>query len=170
MVLWKNNKSEKYEIWNNPDVLNWSNAFNVMLNHQSMFIKRKLLIEDAYNETDYSIISDWVHWFKHIFINNSTYYYLNCVVSLYDINGLSSQTDSKNKMYNDKLLFYTKNSDIIIPKLLEINHKLSTENRRNRNLEARINGSFFLKHSFHIILKVDRIINYLYKVFKFKKD
>jgi glycosyltransferase involved in cell wall biosynthesis len=168
-VLEKDNQSEKYKIWKNPDFLNWSNAFDVMLNHQSMFIKKKLLIEDNYNETDYKIISDWVHWFKHIFINNETYYYLNCVVSLYDINGLSSQTDSENKMYEDKLLFYTKNSDIIIPKLLEINRKISIENRQNRSLEARINGSFFLKHSFHIILKIDRIIIYLYKVFKLRK-
>jgi glycosyltransferase involved in cell wall biosynthesis len=164
MVL--DNETGNNSIWKKPEVLDWSNAFTVMLNHQSMFIKRDLLTEEKYNETEYKIIADWAHWFKHIYINNASYYYLNRVISLYDTSGISSQADGNMKMYEDKIKFYIKYADIIIPKLVDLNHQLTVQDRTNKDLEAKINGSFLLKNTFRMMLKVDKAINNLTKVLK----
>ena len=144
--------------WKNPEMLKWSNAFNVVLNHQSMFIKKQLFHRDKYDETNYQIVSDWAYWFKHIIINGSSYYYIDRAISIYDTNGLSSQESARRCINDEKLFFYKQHADIIIPKLLELNKEQLTALNNYYKLNNNINSSLLLKSAFYLQSRIQGLL------------
>jgi len=78
-----------------PDVLNLEHFINDTLWHPISFIKRELFIRYGYYREDLKVVSDYDFFLKTILIHKVTYRHILLVVSVFLMNGISS--DSKNK-------------------------------------------------------------------------
>jgi glycosyltransferase involved in cell wall biosynthesis len=90
------------QLLKNPTNLDFFYIFNKMINHQSLFIKRNLLLKYPFN-LRYKIVADWVQVFSILKYENPNIKYLNQNVCIYDTTGLSSRLDSERK--NEKNVF-----------------------------------------------------------------
>lgn len=72
-----------------PSEITASFLFSTALCHQSIFIKRELLLYEPYDET-LKYVSDWKHMFHQIVFQNRSYQKLDFYVSIYDFTGMSS--------------------------------------------------------------------------------
>lgn len=72
-----------------PSEITASLLFSTALCHQSIFIKRELLLNEPYDET-LKYVSDWKHMFHQIVFQNRSYQKLDFYVSIYDFTGMSS--------------------------------------------------------------------------------
>ena len=82
-------------VWKYPD--NFDTFFLAdecrgWLSQQACFIHRSLFDKCLY-DTDYKIISDWIHAVRSILFDGCTYRHLPCVVALYDGSGVSSNRE-----------------------------------------------------------------------------
>ncbi|MDR0305571.1 MAG: glycosyltransferase [Chitinispirillales bacterium] len=77
----------------------------LVTHHQSSFIKLSLFSRLGLYRTDLSITSDQVFFMKAIFEYGATYRYIPVIISIYDINGMSSQNKEKyqREFYNVSL-------------------------------------------------------------------
>lgn len=62
---------------------------NNSLHHQSCFIHKSLFINRHY-DCNYEIISDWIHCFQSIMIDQCSYQYIPLIISVCDGDGVSS--------------------------------------------------------------------------------
>ncbi|MEG1861732.1 MAG: glycosyltransferase family 2 protein [Bacteroidaceae bacterium] len=62
------------------------------LNHQSTFIRTKILKNSPYDE-NYKIVSDWKQMFESLIVKNCTYKPIYLLISNYDTTGFSSVQD-----------------------------------------------------------------------------
>lgn len=83
--------------------------------HQSVFIKSKKMEQIKFN-TDYTICSDY-DFFYRLYLSGIPYYYVNSIISIYDLNGVSSNSSAligetkrisltQNKKFRYILYFY----------------------------------------------------------------
>ncbi len=85
-----------------PTNLDFFYILNKMINHQSLFIKRNLLLKYPFN-LKFKIVADWVQLFNILKHENPNLKYLNQTVCIYDTTGFSSRLDSERK--NEKNIF-----------------------------------------------------------------
>jgi glycosyltransferase involved in cell wall biosynthesis len=85
-----------------PPTLDFFYIFNRMINHQSVFIKRSLLMKYPF-DLNYKIVADWVMLFKILKFENPKINYIDQTVCNYDITGLSSRFDAERK--SEKIVF-----------------------------------------------------------------
>lgn len=76
--------------------------------HQSTFVRTNLLKEEQFNETD--LTADWQFLFKKIYINNATYGIINKSVAIYDLNGISSDFKTQDRIKREKQRFLKEHS------------------------------------------------------------
>jgi glycosyltransferase involved in cell wall biosynthesis len=115
--------SEIFSIENKPDIIlgnlitkdgyvikldfniNFANIWKYGAHHQAMFIK-KSLFEDIglYNDSG-DITSDWQFLMLALFKYKKKYKYIDKVVSVYDMHGISADSENRIKMDNEKLIF-----------------------------------------------------------------
>ena len=72
-----------------PNEISAAFLFNATLNHQSTFIKTSLLKENPYNE-NFRLASDWIFFMQKLILENYTYRRVNRIISIFQMNGLSS--------------------------------------------------------------------------------
>ena len=72
----------------NPKVITMMSLFQKPLPHQATFINRKLFINTRYDEK-YKIVADWKFWIQKIIIENCSYEYIDAVIDVFDMNGVS---------------------------------------------------------------------------------
>ena len=73
------------------------------LPHQATFIRRELLLATPYDEK-YRIVSDWKFFVQAVVLGNSSYRYIDDIISYYDCNGLSSMNRDESFVERDKVL------------------------------------------------------------------
>ena len=101
-IIYGNTLLSDGQLLNNPSNLDFFYIFNKMINHQSLFIKRNLLLKYPFS-LKYNIVADWVQLFSILKYENPNIIYLNRTVCIYDTTGLSSRLDSERK--NEKNVF-----------------------------------------------------------------
>ena len=72
----------------NLKVITMMSLFQKPLPHQATFINRKLFINTRYDEK-YKIVADWKFWIQKIIIENCSYEYIDVVIDVFDMNGVS---------------------------------------------------------------------------------
>lgn len=101
-----------------PNKLGGIDIFNFTLNHQAIFHKKNLFVNNQY-DLNYQMLADWAFYNEAIIKYNRTYEHKEFFVSYYDMSGFSSNPKNKNVMQKDRMLFYTKHADVLMPILLE---------------------------------------------------
>jgi glycosyltransferase involved in cell wall biosynthesis len=101
-IIYGNTLLSDGQLLKNPTNLDFFYIFNKMINHQSLFIKRNLLLKYPFN-LKYKIVADWVQLFNILKHENPSLKYLNQTVCKYDTTGFSSRLDSERK--NEKNVF-----------------------------------------------------------------
>lgn len=81
------------------------------LNHQGTFVKRQLLIDYPYEETNLKIVSDWKFWIDAIILHNASFYRTDITVAAQDMTGISQDTA---RVKNEREIVY----DQFLPPLL----------------------------------------------------
>lgn len=81
-------------IWNYPDTFDTFFLANPKgwLSQQACFIHRSLFTKHKYN-TDYKIISDWIHAVRCILFEGCSYKYIPLLIAEYDGNGVSANQE-----------------------------------------------------------------------------
>ena len=101
-IIYGNTKLSDGNFVKNPSNLEFFYIFNKMINHQSLFLKRKLLLKYPF-DLKYKIVADWIQLFTILKFEHPQTQYLDKTVCVYDTNGYSSRFDSERK--NEKSLF-----------------------------------------------------------------
>lgn len=78
-----------------PDQLDFIFFIYKFIPHPACFIHNTLLKDMPY-DTDYKIISDWIHSFKCIIFKKCTYKHIPAIISIFDGGGTSSDIDKTN--------------------------------------------------------------------------
>lgn len=101
-IIYGNTLLDDGKLLKSPTNLDFFYILNKMINHQSLFIKRNLLLKYPFN-LKYKIVADWVQVFNILKHENPSLKYLNQTVCKYDTTGFSSRLDSERK--NEKNVF-----------------------------------------------------------------
>lgn len=78
--------------------------YNATLNHSPAYIKRNLFDRFGYYDESLKIVSDWKWYLQVIALNNVFPYYANVDVTVFDMNGISTQNSSLEQMERNKVL------------------------------------------------------------------
>ncbi len=101
-IIYGNTKLSKGDFVKNPSNLDFFFIINKMINHQSIFIKKRLLQKYLFS-LEYKIVADWIQLFRILKFENPPIEYLNQTVCIYDTTGFSSRLDEERKI--EKNLF-----------------------------------------------------------------
>lgn len=77
-----------------PSKLDFTYFIHDTLPHPSTLIRRDLFMKYGKYSTSYSIVSDWAFFLDTIIGGNVTYQYVNTTVSVFNLQGISSQPGS----------------------------------------------------------------------------
>lgn len=104
-----------------PDKLSMKYFLDDALPHPASFIRRTLFDKYGYYDESYKIVSDWVFFFNVIVLKDGTYKHVNKSISLFTVDGISSNMDNyktilseKRHFYNEELPFTRKISRYIV--------------------------------------------------------
>jgi glycosyltransferase involved in cell wall biosynthesis len=87
-------KEGKIEVKKYPRLLTIDYFKNGTIPHPSSLIKRSLFEKFGNYNTNYKIISDWAFFLDAIIKSNVSYLYVDTNVSIFNLNGVSSQPES----------------------------------------------------------------------------
>lgn len=124
--------SELLYKWDHPNQLSLLYFLAYSLPHQATFIKRELIKNARYNE-NYRIISDWVFTVNSIIKEKESYEKINEVISIYNFEGISSNLDNYNLVFEEKVSYLSENFNITKEELsfyLEILKKSNSLNNK----------------------------------------
>ena len=96
ILYFNDNKLSKGE--KTPENLSLSYFYFKALPHPSTFIKKELLEKAGYYSEDYRIISDWIFFTVAVCKLNCTYRVISKTVSVYNLEGISSNPDNQEKI------------------------------------------------------------------------
>ena len=97
-----------------PEKLTFDFFFTENLPHQASFIRRGLFDEIFNYNEDLKIVSDWEFLIYAVCKANISYKHLPIIVSLYDGNGISSNSDNYKMMYAERDLVLKKHFQAFI--------------------------------------------------------
>ena len=85
-----------------PKVLSFSYFVEDTLPHPATFIKKELFDRFGLYDENLKIVSDW-NWFMNVICkNNVSYKKVNATLSIFYLGGLSSNSDSRSIIFNEK--------------------------------------------------------------------
>jgi len=123
-IIFAEHKQQKKVVF--PDTLSFTFFFKQSLSHQASFIKKTLFDEIfPYNE-DFKIVSDWEFFIYAICKKNVSYKHLNILTTIYDGNGISSNSDNLKLMYQERKISLLKHFPAFIAdytQIAELEHK-----------------------------------------------
>jgi len=85
-----------------PKTINFSYLYKDTLPHQSTFIKKCLFDSIGYYDENLLIAADWKFFIQTICKFNSTYAYIDKVLSFYNLEGLSAQKENILKLKKER--------------------------------------------------------------------
>lgn len=96
-VYYGNNYNSKFEshkkILKYPEKLDFTFFYYRTISHQSTFIRKTLFDEHFYYNEDYKVCSDWEFFIYTFCSQNVPYKYLDKVISVFDCNGISYNSE-----------------------------------------------------------------------------
>ncbi len=101
-IIYGNTQLSDGNFIKNPTNLDFFYIFNKMINHQSLFLKRELLLKYPF-DLNYKIVADWVQLFTILKLEQPQTQYLKKTVCIYDTTGYSSRSDFDRN--NEKIIF-----------------------------------------------------------------
>lgn len=108
-IIYGNTLLSDGDFFKNPPNLDFFYIFNKMINHQSIFLKKDLLLKYPF-DLKYKIVADWVQLFTVLKFEEPSTQYLDKTVCVFDITGYSSRFDDERK-YEKSLFLKTIYSD-----------------------------------------------------------
>lgn len=100
-IVFGNINTEK-GIVNFPNILTILTFLNGTICHQAIFHKTDLFKKYSLYDEKLTIVADWEFLFKTIIIHNCSYRHINQVICYYDITGISSNPEFKEKLKKQK--------------------------------------------------------------------
>jgi len=99
-------------IWKMPQELSIDDFYiQRVLNHQNTFIKRSLFFDHEFYNEKYRTISDSIFFIKEYFIYHSKFIYINELISVYILNGISSNDNNARKELNEEIKYILGDSE-----------------------------------------------------------
>lgn len=102
-------KNSSLEIIAFPSKLRRSHFQYGFLPHQATLIKRSLFFKFGFYKTQFKIISDWIFFLDLIIKGNPTYRYVDHLISIFDLTGISSQPANRQIITNEIKCYLKKN-------------------------------------------------------------
>ncbi len=84
-------KNSSLEVKEYPSKLSMAYFQYDTLPHQATLIKKKLFLKFGYYNTSYQIVSDWIFFWDVIIKGKVSYRYVDELISIFDLSGISSQ-------------------------------------------------------------------------------
>lgn len=101
---------------NPPDDFKLSYFYKSTIAHQSTFIKSSLFLKYGLYREDLKFMSDWEFWIRTIILENISTRKINVIISEYNLDGMSSLDENKEKMSEEcKRVYIDLHLDKIIP-------------------------------------------------------
>ncbi|MBC7524967.1 MAG: glycosyltransferase [Flavobacterium sp.] len=85
-----------------PDVLTFGYLKIFGLNHQSVFIRKKLFFDTSFYNEDYKICADWEFFMINICLKNVSYLHVDLMICNYDFSGISAKPENLNLYSQEK--------------------------------------------------------------------
>ena len=104
----------------NPKDITMMSLFQKPLPHQATFIKRMLFANTSYDEK-FRIVADWKFWIQKLIIENCSYEYIDVIIDVFDMNGVSINSDGLGTK-ECKLMFSEVLYKRCIPDYVKYNH------------------------------------------------
>ena len=124
------------------------------LNHSSAYIKKDLFHKYGLYDESLKIVSDWKFYFISIGLHNETVAYKNIDVTLFDMNGISEANLQLRKEERKRVL------KKLLPKPIYNDYEFFGKyGRMIKRLKNNRFIWFFIKNSYRLLAKFDRIIN-----------
>lgn len=89
-------------IKNPPEKINFSFLYKDTLPHQSTFIKKMLFNKIGYYDENLKIVADWKFFILAICKYSATYKHINKVVSLFNLEGVSSKRENIHNLKRER--------------------------------------------------------------------
>jgi glycosyltransferase involved in cell wall biosynthesis len=114
-----------------------------IVNHQSSFIKRELLINTPYN-LNYKLLSDWVFYNNAVHFYGATYQHLQLITTIYDCSGISSKPETQILIKSEMDYYFIENHEYFFKLLIDINKSYKSQMFKLQN------SSFFTRLVFEL--------------------
>ena len=105
-------KNSSLEVISFPSKLSRIHFQYGFLPHQATLIKKNLFITFGFYKTEFKIISDWIFFLDLIIKGNPTYRYVDHLISIFDLTGISSQPTNR-KIITSEIKYYLKKNYIM---------------------------------------------------------
>jgi len=153
-------------LWNNtvlelcksisPNELTYDFLLDLVIIHQSTFIKKILFDKYGLYNEQLKIVSDWEFFIKALIVNNCTYINYDRLISYYDLNGISAQERWLEKQHQEREIVFknliprVNKSYFALRKEIENKNKIITEysNLKNGKFGYIVKFMLFLKSIF----------------------
>lgn len=90
-----------------PDRLTFDYFFrHESLPHPATFIRRSLFSKVGFYNQQLNIVADWEFWLKAIFLYGASYKRIPIPVSIFELNGISSQKENAERIQSEKDIVY----------------------------------------------------------------
>ena len=100
-------KNSSLEIITFPSKLGRTHFQYGFLPHQATLIRRHLFLKFGFYKTEFQIISDWIFFLDMIVKYKVSYRYVNELISIFDLTGISSQQSSR-EIIKSEIKYYLK--------------------------------------------------------------
>jgi glycosyltransferase involved in cell wall biosynthesis len=145
-------ENEVARIRKHPKVLTFTYILTKTISHPSTFIKREMFsVYGLYNEEN-KIVSDWEFFFKTMGLNGASYNPIDVTISIFDMNGISSNNYEKvaieKKAVLNKYLptiYNNENDSYIFNKFIESNKRIKLFQEIDKKPFARKIATVLLK-------------------------
>lgn len=105
-IIFERTKNRRKVVF--PEKLSFNFFVTDNLSHQATFIKRTLFDKFFYYNENFRIASDWEFMIYAICKRNASYQHLNLLVTIYDGNGLSSDSANYKTLYEERSISMNK--------------------------------------------------------------
>ncbi|MDR2942306.1 MAG: glycosyltransferase [Treponema sp.] len=92
-------------IWKMPENLSIDSLYlQAAPSHQNTFIKRSLFSSHGFYDENYRTISDSIFWIKEYWLHHSKFIYINTIISVYSIGGVSLTYKPARRELNEAIM------------------------------------------------------------------
>jgi len=106
--IWLEQKDESKTLKKMPEKLDLISSLSFVITHQAIFHKKTLFDNNNRYDETYKIIADWVFYNREILFNNKTYNKIKLIITYYNMDGLSSDSDYLQQILSEKKKYITK--------------------------------------------------------------
>ncbi|NOU47301.1 MAG: glycosyltransferase [Bacteroidales bacterium] len=129
---------ENYEIKLDFNI-NLANIWKYGAHHQAMFIKRQLFEQIGFYNENGDITADWQFLMLVLFKFKKSFTYLDKIISVYDMHGISSRQENRGRISAEKRKFMEENFEKQPQLLLQSIIFIRKNYQRIRSIPSRIN-------------------------------